>query len=683
VSLRPDGLVQILSPRQEMGQGVSTAFRQIVAEELGVPLDRVLLILPRTDLLPVTPSTVGSDSMAEYSPLLARAAATLRETLRSRAAKRAGVAASSVEEAAGGFRLPNGERVGFAALAQTSGRVVTAADALPGMVLRSMSGPEHPRRIVGRSVPTDRIEAIVGGGEVLYAGDVTRPGLVEASLVRPPQLGASLRGFDDRPARLVPGFIAALPLATGVAVVAETRGAVERAVAALDARWSVPDQPVTQKAVDAAIDIDKHLLAGSLEHSVLRQGRLGSGQAPWDVDLRVDVPMAAHAGIEPRCAVAEFRTNGSPRLEVWTGTQDAFYVRAVLADALGLSEADVVVHSMRLGGSFGGRTICTVELEAAQLARQIGRPVKVRWSRPDEFQHGFHRPPSSHRIRGRLDAEGRILDWWHAFASGHVIFTSAAMPPLLQTVTSLVADPGVGRGANLPYAVRRAARVEFADVRLPVATGPWRGLGAGPNVFAIEVAIDTLARRAGLDPLAFRLNNLDASQARLRRVLERVAERAGWAGRPRAGQRRYGLACGVYKETAYAAVVAEVSVGRVGSAPRVTRLWCAHDSGLVINPDQVRAQVEGNLVWGLGMALGEELQVRDGRIGTDYFTDYALPRFSDVPAMTIDLVQGGEAPSRAGETAIVAAAAAIANALAGDRAEAVRRLPLHGQRGAG
>jgi CO/xanthine dehydrogenase Mo-binding subunit len=202
-------------------------------------------------------------------------------------------------------------------------------------------------------------------------------------------------------------------------------------------------------------------------------------------------------------------------------------------------------------------------------------------------------------------------------------------------------------------------------------------------VFAIEVAIDALARRAGLDPLAFRLNNLDASQARLRRVLERVAERAGWAGRPRQGQSRYGLACGVYKETAYAAVVAEVALGRAGSAPWVTRLWCAHDCGLVINPDQVRAQVEGNLVWGLGMALGEELQVRDGRIGADYFTDYAMPCFSDVPAMTVDLVEGGEAPSRAGETAIVAAAAAIANALAGDRGEAPIRLPLRGQRGAG
>jgi CO/xanthine dehydrogenase Mo-binding subunit len=151
----------------------------------------------------------------------------------------------------------------------------------------------------------------------------------------------------------------------------------------------------------------------------------------------------------------------------------------------------------------------------------------------------------------------------------------------------------------MPCVVQRGS--EFADVRLPVATGPWRGLGAGPNVFAIEVAIDALARRAGLDPLAFRLNNLDASQGRLRRVLERVAERAGWAGRPREGQSRYGLACGVYKETAYAAVVAEVALGRAGSAPRVTRLWCAHDCGLVINPDQFghrsRATLSGGLAW--------------------------------------------------------------------------------------
>lgn len=222
-----------------------------------------------------------------------------------------------------------------------------------------------------------------------------------------------------------------------------------------------------------AVNVQARLAArggASLPHRLLDATMDPTGR--WDVDLRLDVPMAAHAQIEPRAATARWSA-GRTRLEVWTGTQDAFFVRAVLARRLGLREGDVVVRSCRMGGAFGGRTVPTVEIEAARLSRAVApRPVLVQWTREDEFREAFHRPPSSHRIRAWLGPEGKIAAWWHAFVSGHVIFTAAVLPPWLQRAANAVTgDASIARGARPPYGFG-AARVEFDAVALPVPTGP-------------------------------------------------------------------------------------------------------------------------------------------------------------------------------------------------------------------
>jgi CO/xanthine dehydrogenase Mo-binding subunit len=350
--------------------------------------------------------------------------------------------------------------------------------------------------------------------------------------------------------------------------------------------------------------------AGALPHAVL-DGAPSAGS--WDVDLRLDVPMAAHGPIEPRAAVAEWQDGA---LRVWSGTQDAFYVHDFLADAFGLSGENVSVQSCRIGGAFGGKTICTVEAEAAALARAVGRPVKVQWTRAQEYALGFHRPPSSHRIRARV-AGGRITDWDHAQVSSHILFTAAVVPAWMQTGTNLFAgDGGVARGMAAPYFLGRA-RAGYDAIRLPVHTGPWRGLGAGPNALAIESAIDEAALIAGADPVDFRIAH--AADPRLAAVLARVREISAWGKSvPRAADAmRFGrgIGCGIYKETSYAAAVADVSVDPRGNV-RVTGLWCVHDCGFVINPDQVRAQCEGNLVWSLGLVLSDDLPVEQGRVGS-------------------------------------------------------------------
>ena len=390
--------------------------------------------------------------------------------------------------------------------------------------------------------------------------------------------------------------------------------------------------------------------------------------------MRIDIPLAAHAPIEPRVAVAAFSQNG--HLELWVGTQDVFYQRDVMAKRLGMAEEQVIVHGQRVGGGFGGRTICTVELEAAVLARAAQAPVKVQWTRAQEFRQAFHRPPSSHRIRARLK-NGKLDQWWHSFASSHILFSNAVVPPWLQRITDLIGDDGVARGVTLPYKAT-ARRTEFDLVRLPVFTGPWRGLGAAPNVFAIESAIDECARKAGIDPVQFRLANVD--DPRLARLLQRAATAAGWGPKPgstTALRRGRGVACGIYKAMSYAAVVADVEVDTAAGTVKVVRMVCAHDCGRVINPDQVRAQCEGNLVWGLGMVLVEQLPVAASQVAAASFAESPIPRLSDVPAMQVVLVDEGDPPTGAGETAIVASGAAIANAIRDAIGLRPQRLPLN------
>ncbi|MBC7942096.1 MAG: xanthine dehydrogenase family protein molybdopterin-binding subunit, partial [Chitinophagaceae bacterium] len=311
----------------------------------------------------------------------------------------------------------------------------------------------------------------------------------------------------------------------------------------------------------------------------------------------------------------------------------------------------------------------------AVLARAARVPVKVQWSRAQEFQLGFHRPPSSHRIRARLH-HGRLQTWWHGFASSHILFTAAAVPAWLQRLTDVIGDDGVARGSTLPYRAA-ARRTEFDLARLPVHTGPWRGLGAGPNVFAIESAMDECARHVNADPVQFRLDHI--IDDRLRGVLQRVAAVADWTRPlPPAPHKRRGrgVACGIYKAMSYAAVVADLEVETDTGQVRVLNLWCAHDCGHVINADQVRAQCEGNLVWGLGMALIEQLPVAASNVAATTFAQSPIPRLPDVPAMEVVLVDSAQPPTGAGETAIVAAAAAITNALRDAVGARPTRLPV-------
>ena len=633
-----NGRYELLLPRIDMGQNIGTALKQVACDELGVDWDRVTVRQPHTQQIARVRATVGSESVKDFALPLAQACATLRDAL--------------------------------AAGHHTGSR---RAEPRPIGELRAFQpGARH----VGRRAPLEEGRAIVTGAP-LYAADVRLPGMAYGRVLRAPVSAdrpSRLTGWNAAAARAVPGCLAIVEdarltqrLATGLGIVARTPGALDRIEAALQAQWQ-HGESFTQADIDRLIDVDRHIAAASLSNPV--HGDTMDLTAPWDIDLRIDTPMAAHNAIEPRAAVAARGADGV--LDVWAGTQDAFYVRDVIAQALGLNDTTVRVHGRRVGGGFGGRTVCTVELEAAVLAQATGLPVKVQWTRAQEYRQGFHRPPSSHRIRARL-RHGELVDWWHAFSSSHILFTNAGMPVWMQRLADLVGDKGVARGAELPYRAQRR-RTGFAVTRLPVFTGPWRGLGAGPNALAIESAVDECARLAGVDPVAFRLRH--ATDLRLARVLQRVADHAPAAPDTAAPARHgRGVACGIYKASSYAAVLADVRVEPDGTV-QVLRLRCAHDCGTVINPDQVRAQCEGNLVWGLGMVLHDRLTVAGAQIGSGSLGEAPIPTLREVPPMEIVLVDEKDPPAGAGETAIVAAAGAIANAIRDATGVRITRFPL-------
>lgn len=632
-----NGRYRLTLPRVEMGQNIATALQQIACEELGIAPQDLALRLHDTGAIERVRATVGSESVADFALPLARACATLREALA--AGQRQGEL-SPVEHPPQSLRT-------FAQQARWIGQSPTLAQGL--------------ELVTGRP---------------LFASDVRLPGMRYGRVLRapvPPEIPSAPLAMDETAARQVPGFVAVVrhPLlrmagSEGVGIVAKTPAGLDRIEQALKIQWRI-DGAADDQAIAQAVDIDLRLARQKRRHKTLRDDPIPDG--PWDLDLRLDVPVAAHSAMEPRVAVAQ--PNGQGGLNLWVGSQDVFYQRDVICRRLGLDPAQVHVQGCRVGGAFGGKTICTVELEAAVLAHGLGQPVKVQWTRTQELVQAFHRPPSSHRIRARLQG-GRLRHWRHDFASSHVLFTGAVVPAWMQAITDVIGDDGVARGAALPYRAD-AVQTGFDLVRLPVHTGPWRGLGAGPNGLAIESAMDECARIAGVDPVQFRLQHIE--DPRLRRVLEAAVASAPSA--PSAGSKERvgrGVACGIYKKNSYVAVVADVSVDPVSGSVRVRHLHAAHDCGKVINPDQVRAQCEGNLVWGLGMVLVESWSA-----SAQNFGDAPIPRIGQLPTLSVEVVDHGEPPSGAGETAIVAAGAAIANAIRAATGWRPTRFPIRAE----
>lgn len=667
-----DNRIALMMPKAEMGQGVHTAFQQIVAEELYMSVDQVTVSLGDSLTLPSDArGTNGSNSVSSLYPVLRRVAALAREMLRAEAAQQLGVAAGLISVSAGEI-LADGAPTGLTYGRLLAGRQLVALATETEPPLKAVSD----FTIIGQPVPRVDLPAKVDGSAV-YAYDARLPGMVYGKVLKPPTVGATLKTYDTAAAQVEPGVIQVVADEDFVGVVAETQEAAIRGLGRLNAQWDERNPAWQQADIDTA-------MARAGGEVIATGGNAARAMSGAATQLRATytTPFATHATLEPQAGLAHVRQEtGEWRADVWTATQNPAGLVGDIAEAVGIAAGQVVVHPLYLGGGFGRKVLSNAALEAARLSRAAGRPVRVNWDRREEFQHGFVRPPTRSVLRAGLTNDGRVAGWEHAQASGLVLF--AFFPAFLRVIFG--SDFGATRGAIAPYAFDHH-RTTAQLIDLPVMTSSWRGLGLLPNVFAVESFMDELAHAAGADPLAFRLAHLgdDPVGMRLGRVLRTAAERAGW-GEPlpavEAGwQVGRGLACCEDVDTVVAQV-AEVTVNPATGEVRVRRVTCALDCGLVINPDGVRAQVEGNVMWGAGSALLEALTVVEGRLSASNFDDYPLLTIRQAPEVVIELIDNPhEGPYGVGEPPIGPVAAAIANAVFAATGARVRTLPLTAER---
>jgi len=642
IRIEPDGTVLAMSGKIEYGQGIRTAMGQLVADELDVPFERVRVVLGETRLVPFDLGTYGSMSLAVEGRILQLAAAHARALLVQCASRRFDIDPSWLETAAGVVRSRrDGRSISYPEL--------VAAEPLTGPIPEAVvcKAPEE-RRWIGRSMARVEARDLVTG-RARFVADVRLPGMLRGQVLRPPTPGARLRSLDDRDARGLPGVVAVVRDSDFVGVVAERDEQVLAAIQALEAEWDAPPPPP----------------AGGVDIVMVDTGDLAAGfaHAAHVIEASYVCPHIASAPIGPSAAVADVHSAGAV---IYCGTQRPFTLRSEVAAITGLGEAAVDIRPQVTSGTYGRNSCGDAALEAARLSRAVGRPVLVQWSRAEEFALAPHRPEVVIESRAAIDSDGNIVAWHHdELTNPHTAV--AICNPDTAKLTS-------GRNA-IPVYRLPTARVELHVHPATIRTGAFRSLAAAPNVFAIESMIDELAAAAGLDPLELRLRHLD--DPRMRRLLEAVAERAGWSTRPRSQEGRgYGLACAIYHGT-YAAEIADVEVSPNGRIA-LRRMFCALDPGLVVNPDGARNQTEGGVQQAASWVLHERLSHRNGRVATTGWEDYAIATFLDAPqAIDIQFITDGTSPMTGlGEPGCVPVAAAIANAVFAATGTRLRSLPL-------
>lgn len=653
-----DGRVTIFSGKIEMGQGVMTSQAQMAAEELGVALDAIEMVLGDTDRCPWDMGTFGSLTTRMFGPALRAAAAEARAVLVRLAAKELGV--------------PKGRLVvadGVVSVAGEPDRRVTYGELARGKAISRLVGEEAVLRsvadfeVMGKSpLRIDGPAKVTGAAE--YTADVRLPGMLYASVLRPPAHGATLEALDTAPAEAVPGATV-IRLDDLVAVLHADPEAAETALRSVRAEWREPEPPFDDETVF------EHLLRSAPEPEVKddrgdRRAARAAAARVFETTYRKGY--VAHAPMEPHAAVA--RIEGG-KATVWASTQTPFPTRDRIAEALGFRPEDVRVVTPYVGGGFGGKSAGRQAVEAARLARAAGRPVQVAWSRAEEFFYDTFDPACVVKLASAVDGDGRITLWdYDVYFAGD-------------------------RGVDLYYDVPNARVRVFGSWRGAgteahlFGVGPWRAPGANMNAFAMESQVDAMAAAAGLDPVDFRLRN--TSDPRMRRVLETVAATFGWkagaapggrspGSRSGGGGRGRGVACGIDAGT-YVALMADVTVDPGRGTVRVERIACAQDMGIVVNPVGATMQMEGCLTMGLGYVFSEELRFRGGKILDRNFGTYELPRFSWLPEIQTVLVENPElAPQGGGEPAIVPLGAVLANAVFDATGARLHRLPLTPER---
>ena len=638
-----DGRVTCLVGKVELGQGAMTSLPQLAAEELDVPITSVDIVMGDTDLCPTDSGTYGSLSIRQFGPVLRAAAAEAKAVLLQMAAERLQVPVADLAVEAGTVvhKTDRTKRVTYGQLTEGK-RIERRIEGRP--TLEAVSA----FTIVGKSTTRrDGLEKVTGRAK--YAGDVVPPGALHARVLRPPAHGATLVTVDTSAAERVAG-VRVVRDRDLVAVLHEHRDEADKALRLIKATFTASPSTLTDETI-----FDHLVKTAPAGDTAAQGGNLAAGEklASQVFEETYRKGYVAHAAMETHSAVAAVE-NG--KVTVWAGTQTPFPLKSQIASALGLPAGKVRVITPYVGGGFGGKSASQQGVEAARLAVAAGKPVRVVWSREEEFFFDTFDPAAVLTIRSGLDAAKKIVFW------DYVVIGAGSR--------------GAAHFYDIPHhrtLVRGGWSGNPAGMH-PFGIGPWRAPGANANAFARESHIDVMAAKAGVDPVEFRLNNL--ADARMRRVLQAAAKAFGWTPKPGPSGRGVGVACGSDAGT-YCANMAEVKVDKATGRIQVVRLLAAQDMGVVVNPEGATQQMEGCLTMGLGYSLAEEVHFKNGKVLDTNFDTYQLPRFSWLPKIeTVILESPDLAAQGGGEPAIVPVGAVLANAVFDAVGARVRQLPM-------
>ena len=633
-----DGRVTVYTGKVEFGQGIRTSLAQEVAEELRVPMSSIQMVMGDTELTPFDMGTFGSLSTPQMGTKLRKVSAAARELLVALAAERWRVAPARLTATEGRVHDPqSGRTIGYGEL--TAGRKLVE-------VVRDEAELTEPAswRVAGTSVPKVDARELVTGRHP-YTSDIVRPGMLFGKVVRPPAYGSKLARFESGEATKIPGVVATTE-GDFAGIAAPDIDSATRALAAVRATWTQPNEPQPN-----ARDVYGYLKTARPKETGERGGEGGRGRpiVKGDVDAALasaekrltrsyTVAYIAHVPLEPRAAVAEWsRDTQGDKLTVWTGTQRPFAVRDEVAEAFRLAPERVRVIVPDTGSGYGGKHTGECAVEAARLARAARRPVKLVWTREEEFRWAYFRPAGVIDVDAGLRNDGTLVAW--AFDN----YNS-------------------GPAAIAPWYAIPNQRVTYHPSDSPLRQGSYRGLAATANHFARETHMNELAAILTMDALAFRLKNIDDS--RLHDVFTAAAERFGWGKRAPAGH-GYGMGGG-FEKGGYFATFVEVAVETRGGVrePRVVRAVTAFDNGPAINPDGLRNQIVGAMIQGIGGALFEAIDFDHGVVRNAHLAQYRVPRFSDVPKIEVVLMDRKDKPAMgAGEAPILGMAPAIGAAI--------------------
>ena len=642
-----DGRVTCFTGKVELGQGVITSLAQMLAEELDVTLESVDMVMGDTSRCPWDMGTFGSMSTRFFGPALRAAAAEARAVLIELAAEHLQRPLDRLSAKNGVVFDRNQEekRVTYAQLAKGK-TIARRARQKP-----SLKAPSEFNIIGKDALRLDALEKVTGKAK--YAGDVHLPDMLYTRILRPPAHGANLKSIDTsavekiKDTRLVrDGDL--------VAVLHRNPDEAENALAKIKAQFDVPEAQVDDET------IFDHLLNNAPRRNVVDQGGdLKSGEKLADIVIEQTYlnSYVAHAPIETHTALVKIEGD---KVTVWASTQTPFPLKDQIAQVLGFPSENVQVVTPFVGGGFGGKTQNLQAVEAARLAKLVGKPVQVAWSRAEEFFYDTFRPAAAVKIKSGITESCKITLWDY-----EVYFAGS-------------------RGSQQFYNVPHHSTAVFGEWRgdgpgvHPFGTGPWRAPANNTNTFARESQIDIMASKAKMDPVEFRLKNL--TDERMSRVLRAAAEKFGWTPSNTPSGRGFGVACGIDSGT-YVAHIAEVEVDKNTGRVQVKRVVCAQDMGIVINPEGARLQIEGCITMGLGYALSEEVHFRGGRIFDLNFDTYDLPRFSWVPKIETVLIKADDISAQGGgEPAIICMGAVIANAIYDTIGTRLFQLPMTPER---